>query len=75
MLSDSSLGGCALSARGCNLLVGSRGPMMPCGVHKKKHTGKFQQPEALLEVLSDHSREAWEGEGAAKAVGAGEQPP
>ena len=49
--------------------------MMPCGDHKKEHTGKFQQPEALLEVLSDHSREAWEGEGDAKAVGAGEQPP
>ena len=54
VLSDLSLGGCVFSAREYNLLVGSRGSMVPCGDHKKEHTGKFQQPEALMEVLTEH---------------------
>ena len=75
MLSDSSLEGPVFSARGDNLLVGSRGPMVLGGDHEKEYLGKFQQPEALVEVLSEHSREAWDGGGDAKAICAGELPP
>ena len=54
--------------------MGSRGPMVPGGDHEKECLAKFQQPEALVEVLSEHSRDTWDGGGDAKAICAGELP-
>lgn len=48
--------------------------MVPGGDHEKECLAKFQQPEALVEVLSEHSRETWDGGGYAKAICAGELP-